>query len=428
YETFKHSFVIWSLPLTGLVQSITAALTFTFLSRTKTDPGYYSDRGTLSYAFIVENSFFSGLLLFQWLYYSDFFYSYINNSIVIDNLIVFLPYILRQLWPKTHFRDSLNNSDKNKTAPNKNFYFIVTMVTKMFYVWAKHYIGYFLNYVRFFDRANPQQIEYIYLLLVFSAFATTISVFLHTLKFKGYIGPRTSYIIYMMSYLSTFYSFIQIRIDIHPIYNRQKVRFITTYLCQQPFSSQADFWFDSQPCDNMDRSMTIYEWYYNIPAVKWPKGCFYFTPFLYVVIQIQYFPSIINDVVYGEKIILIRERPKYTIGTYQIVTNSIEIQKTRAEFSCQYRSLPMQIFSIELYSTDEGKSISLYRVRNREVQSIIKGNLQWPENFYQVTNPVDIIASDYLRYGGKRQKGKISKGKNVENQNIENKNNANVDK
>ncbi|CAF4359002.1 unnamed protein product, partial [Rotaria magnacalcarata] len=186
--------------------------------------------------------------------------------------------------------------------------------------------------------------------------------------------------------------------------------------------------FDSQPCDNMDRSMTIYEWYYTIPAVQWPKGCFYFAPFLYVVIQIQYFPSIINDVVYGEKIILIRERPKYTIGTYQIVTNSIEIQKTRAEFSCQYRSLPMQIFSIELYSTYEGKSISLYRVRNREVQSIIKGNLQWPETFYQVTNPVDIIASDYLRYGGKRQKGKISKGKNVENQNIENKNNANVDK
>ena len=130
---------------------------------------------------------------------------------MIDNLVVFLPYIVRQLWPKTHFRDSLKNSEKNKTAPNRKFYIIVTMVTKIFYVWAKHYIGYFLNYVRFFDRANSQEIYYIYLLLIFSAFATTISVFLHTLKFKGYIGPRTSYIIYMISYLSTFYSFIQIR-------------------------------------------------------------------------------------------------------------------------------------------------------------------------------------------------------------------------
>lgn len=176
YETFKHSFLIWSLPLTGVIQSITAALTFTFLSRTKVDPGYYSDRGTLSYAFIVENSFFSGLLLFQWLYYSDKFYYYINNSILIDNLIVFLPYIIRQLWPKTHFRDSLQNSGKNKTTSNRNFYIIVTMITKVFYIWAKHYIGYFLNYVRFFNRANTEQIAYIYLLLIYSAFATTISV------------------------------------------------------------------------------------------------------------------------------------------------------------------------------------------------------------------------------------------------------------
>jgi hypothetical protein len=84
------------------------------------------------------------------------------------------------------------------------------MITKMFYVWAKHYIGYFLNYVRFFDRANSEQISHIYLLLIFSAFATTISVFLHTLKFKGYIGPRLSYIVYMISYLSTFYCFVRI--------------------------------------------------------------------------------------------------------------------------------------------------------------------------------------------------------------------------
>ena len=211
YETFKHSFLIWSLPLTGLVQSITAALTFTFLSRTKVDPGYYSDRGTLSYPFIVENSFFAGLLLFQWLYYSDYFFWFIDNSIVVDNLIVFLPYIIRQLWPKTHFRDSMNNSEKNKTKPNRKFYLIVTMITKIFYIWAKHYIGYFLNYIRFFNRINAEQISYVYLLLIFSAFATTISVFLHTLKFKGYIGPRLSYIVYMISYLSTFYSFIRIR-------------------------------------------------------------------------------------------------------------------------------------------------------------------------------------------------------------------------
>ncbi|CAF4173965.1 unnamed protein product, partial [Rotaria sp. Silwood2] len=140
YDSFKSSFLIWSLPLTGLLQATTAIYTFTFLSRTKRDAGYYSDRGTLSYPFIVENSFFASLLLFQWLYYSNKFYPFLTSSIIIDNLFVFLPYIPRQLWPKTSFRDSLYNSNKTKTDKNKKFFFIVTYITKWFYVWAKHYI------------------------------------------------------------------------------------------------------------------------------------------------------------------------------------------------------------------------------------------------------------------------------------------------
>ncbi|CAF4809162.1 unnamed protein product, partial [Rotaria sp. Silwood2] len=68
------SFVIWSLPLTDVIQSITAVLTFTFLPRTKIDSGYYSDRGTLSHAFIVEKAFFF--------------------SFTMHNLFAFSPYIL----------------------------------------------------------------------------------------------------------------------------------------------------------------------------------------------------------------------------------------------------------------------------------------------------------------------------------------------
>jgi hypothetical protein len=211
YNSFKDSILIWSLPLTGLIQSITAIFTFTFLSRTKVDSGYSSDRGTLSYPFIIENSFFSSLLLFQWLYYSDKFYPLFNSSVIIDNALVFLPYIARQLWPKTSFRDSIYNADKSRSTKNQKFFVIVTYITKWFYVWAKHYIGFFLNYVRFFNRANDEEIYYIYLLLIFSAFATTIAVFLHTLKFKGYLGPRQSFIIYMISYMATFYSFIRVR-------------------------------------------------------------------------------------------------------------------------------------------------------------------------------------------------------------------------
>ena len=47
-----------------------------------------------------------------------------------------------------------------------------------------------------------------YCMLLFSAFATTVSMFLHTLKFKGYIGPKTAFLIYIASYLATFYSIV----------------------------------------------------------------------------------------------------------------------------------------------------------------------------------------------------------------------------
>jgi hypothetical protein len=209
YEGFKNSPIVWVLPSVGLFQSITAIYTFTFLPKSTKDGGYFGDKGILSYNFIVENSFFELILLFQWIYYNDAIYGILRSTVVIENFFVFLPYIIRSLWPKTSIRDALDNP-KNKSARNFNFFMIVTWITKIFYVWAKHYIGYFLNYVRFLDRVSEEEKYHIYLLLIFSAFATTISMFLHTLKFKHYMDPRVSFLIYQASYFATFYSFYQI--------------------------------------------------------------------------------------------------------------------------------------------------------------------------------------------------------------------------
>jgi hypothetical protein len=206
YEYFLNSILIWSLPLTGVLQSINASLTFTFLPKQQADPGYYSDKSSMSYNFICENIFFSMLLCFQWLYMSDYFYSWIKYLFVPEIIFVFFPYILRTLFPKTRFRDSLF-SEKNKSDANHYFFYIGTYITKIFYIWAKHYIGFFLNYVRFMNNIDEQIQKELYLLLISSAFATTISLFLHTLKFKKYMGPKTSFSIYVISYLSTFYSF-----------------------------------------------------------------------------------------------------------------------------------------------------------------------------------------------------------------------------
>jgi hypothetical protein len=209
YEAYINSSLVWSLPLNGVIQSLTATYYFSFLPK-KADPGYYSDKSALSYDFVKENIFFAVILMFQFVYYSDNYYNLIRKSITGEYVFVFFPYFFRSLVPKSSFRDALNDG-RNKSEQNKTFYIIVTWVTKVFYMWAKHYIGFFMNYMRFMDRITAEQKYHMYFLLIFSACATTISMFLHTLKFKGYIGPKTSYILYMMSYLATFYSFVRIR-------------------------------------------------------------------------------------------------------------------------------------------------------------------------------------------------------------------------
>ena len=300
YDAYYNSILPWSMPLTGFSQSIIATFTFWFLPKKQKDPGYYGDKSTLSHTFVKENIFFSGLLFFQCVYMHDNLRPLIQDYIplVLESSFVFLPYfVFRPFFEKTSFRDSLNVKDKNKTDGNRMFFIVVTYITKAFYIWAKHFIGFFLNYARcvredrtrlclvlagrccmscclaggvshrschnvqcalhmaltifptnesnshdmtwhdtthdicllpsivitlllslyyyhssplfrFMDRITSEQVRHIYLMLIFSGAATTISMFLHTLKFKKMIGPRTAYLWYMFSYLMTFYSWV----------------------------------------------------------------------------------------------------------------------------------------------------------------------------------------------------------------------------
>ncbi len=130
----------------------------------------------------------------------------------VEALFVFLPYtcIREPFFPKTHFRDSLNNT-KNKSDANQQFYDVLTKVTSVFYLFAKHYIGYMLNYMRFMDLIPDDMIYSIHFMLIAASAATTIAMFLHTLKFKGYISGRLSFSLYVVSYSCTVVSWIGMR-------------------------------------------------------------------------------------------------------------------------------------------------------------------------------------------------------------------------
>jgi hypothetical protein len=128
YAAFAASPFLWTLPLNGVLQSLTATYYFSFLP-SKSDPGYYSDKSALSFTFVKENIFYSSILAWQWIYMNSAFFGpgspadgaapaarpgIVLALSVVEHAWTFLPYLLfRNLVPKTSFRDSLSN-DKNK--------------------------------------------------------------------------------------------------------------------------------------------------------------------------------------------------------------------------------------------------------------------------------------------------------------------------
>lgn len=203
YEHYLTTPLVWTLGMTGFLQSVTAACTFTFMPNIA-DPGFIamSDKSALSYKFIVENSFFSMLLAFQYCYMDNKIFEMIKAVPPIEILFVFLPYYIRPLWPTTRIRTAMENS-KNKTDKNRFFLRVSTYIVKVFYSFAKHYIGFFLNYIRFLGRITADDQKTIHGILITSSYMTTIAIFLHTLKFKGWLGPRQATVAYEGAYLVT---------------------------------------------------------------------------------------------------------------------------------------------------------------------------------------------------------------------------------
>jgi len=204
----KKSWLLILLPLSGVTQSFSARYYFTFLPKNKKDPGYYGDKGAMSYPFVKENGYYALLCLFQFLYYLPYLTPWFKKFYVIEAVWVFLPYfVIRPLFPKTSFRDGLNN-DKGKTSELMiTFYFFATWMTKIFYVWAKHFIGLYINYLMFMGVVDDYLRMYVYGNLIWGSFATTFAMFLHTLKFKGYLPGWLSFTLYIISYLQTFYTY-----------------------------------------------------------------------------------------------------------------------------------------------------------------------------------------------------------------------------
>lgn len=186
--------LIWTLPLTGFIQAIIASQTFTSLPRRQTQ-GYFSDRGVISYEFLLENIYFSGLLLFQALYFT--FRPFPALLLPVEIVMVFFPYyVIRPFFPKTSFRKSYGN-DREQTQKNTIFLSLLAKITKSFYVIAKHFNGYFINYLIFLGLLSAAQDRLMHFLFLLAGWGTTVAMFLQTLKIRKIITPRAALLAYM---------------------------------------------------------------------------------------------------------------------------------------------------------------------------------------------------------------------------------------
>lgn len=219
--------------LTGLFQAVSATLTFTFLPNSK-DPGYFSDRSIMSRLFVKENLFYQLMNVWGCVYYSDAGYNFMRYGAtqgpclrdaatqvcaagwappapgvklacnVLEVAFVFFPYAwLRPCFPTTHFSTALGNVETKATQANQWFYFVGTWAIKIFYVWAKHFMGFHINYMRFLGLFSEADMQWVRGLWLLNAGTVSIAVFLHTMRFKKLLPPRTTFSCYLvMAYAS----------------------------------------------------------------------------------------------------------------------------------------------------------------------------------------------------------------------------------
>ena len=190
YDHYLKTPLAWTLPLNGWIQAIIALFTFRFLPTGVDAQGYYSDKRTITYPFLAENTYFSGILLFQCSYAFTGFFDRVPLPFLC--LLVFFPYaIVRQFFPQTSLGAS-RNQENQYSDDNRIFLKAVSLLSKIFYVWAKHFNGYFLNYMLWIGlvRKNESAMYRAHWLLLAGGWATTVAMFLNTLKYKRMIGPK----------------------------------------------------------------------------------------------------------------------------------------------------------------------------------------------------------------------------------------------
>jgi len=207
YEDFaQYSYLPVTIALNGITQSASAYFSFKVLPDLD-DAGYYSDKAVLSRNFVFENSFYQLLSVFGSVFYNDrlraqMMSCYLGRCTVI--LFCFFPYVFVRTWfPITRFKDA-GTSMAGRSRVNERFYQIGTAMVKFFYLWAKYFLGFFINWYVYLEKVTPTDMKLIRGLFLLNVGTVSISIFLHTLRFKKILPAKITFSIYLAQIYATF--------------------------------------------------------------------------------------------------------------------------------------------------------------------------------------------------------------------------------
>lgn len=200
YDHAKDSVLLHFIAINGLIQGYSAYFSFKVLPDLE-DPGYFSDKAVISRKFVHENTYFSLITAWGSIYYNELWLDKIQShpiGRILEVVFVFFAYVaIRPFFPTTHV-GSAGTGKGSRTDANKSFYKYGTLAYKIFYLWAKYFLGFFINFLWMRRLCSPDEVKFIKGMYTLNLGTLSIGIFLHTLRFKGVLPGKLTFSIYLL--------------------------------------------------------------------------------------------------------------------------------------------------------------------------------------------------------------------------------------
>lgn len=197
-------------------------------------------------------------------------------------------------------------------------------------------------------------------------------------------------------------------VQFEPLANANTAHHILLFGCSEPYNTEEEgAWSCRMICRGEEQ--ILFAWARNAPELVLPKDVGFKvggpSKVKYIVVQIHYakaLPSFKPTDQSGIRLYMTQKRQRYEAGIFLLLAYSLTIPpntpKTSADISCSFTaSGNIYPFGFRAHAHSLGRVISGYHVnKSNSYHMIGKGNPQWPQSFYPVSEQVVVKPGDKL--------------------------------